>query len=130
MKTETEARPAPAEVETMTNGRAVAAYWSAGIGLLTLAAVNLGTEISTAFKGSVHNIGKLWMPGAAGIGPYSGKETLALVAWLGSWLLLGFWLRWREVREPASFIGFLILLGAATTLLWPPVTHWVAGLLH
>lgn len=130
MKTELEARPAPAEVETLTNGRAVAAYWSTGIGLLTLAVVNLGTEISKAFQTTVHGIGKLWMPGAAGIGPYSGKETLTLVAWLGSWLVLGLWLRRREVREPASFIGFLVVLGTATTLLWPPVTHWVAHLLH
>ena len=111
----------------MTNGRAAAAYWGAGIGLLTLALANLGAELSEGVKNAVHAAGKLWMPGAQGIGPYSGKETLALLAWLGSWGLLRALLKNREIKEPASFIGFLVVLGAATTLIWPPVYHWIKG---
>lgn len=113
------------DAEPMTNGRAAAAYWSAGIGLLTMALVNLGTSLSKPFEKFVHAVGKAWMPGAQGIGPYSGKETFALVAWIGSWLILGAILRKREVKEPTSFIGFLTMLGVATTLFWPPVVHWI-----
>lgn len=114
-------------VESLPGGRAAAAYWSAGIGLLVLALVNLGTELSEPFKKFVHSVGKAWMPGAAGIGPYSGKETFALVAWVGSWLLLWALLRRRDVREPRSFVAFLVVLGVASTLIWPPAIHWIAG---
>ena len=38
------------------------------------------------------------MPGAAGIGLFSGKETLALVAWLGTWLILHFALRNKNLE--------------------------------
>ena len=113
-----------------TNGRAAAAYWSAGIGLLTVALVNLGCELSDPFKQGVHSVGKAWMPGAQGIGPYSGKETLGLAAWLGSWLILRAILARRQVREPASFVAFLIVLGAATTLIWTPALHVVVEALR
>ena len=38
----------------------------------TLAVVNVFTVASKDFNAWVHGVGKLWMPGAAGIGPYSG----------------------------------------------------------
>ncbi|MBI4431935.1 MAG: hypothetical protein HY592_00420 [Candidatus Omnitrophica bacterium] len=104
-------------------GAAQAAFLSSMIGILTLSAVNLGTEISEAFKETVFNIGKLWMPGAEGIGPYSGKETLSLLAWLISWFILHRMLRSKEWNQPAVLMVFLLGIGVATTLLWPPVTH-------
>ena len=113
------------------NGTAQAAILSSMIGLLTLALVNLGTDISDNFKNLVHDIGKLWMPGAAGIGPYSGKETLALIAWLLSWLILHKLLRDKEWNHRIVLMIFLIGIAVATTLIWPPVflgiTHAVKG---
>lgn len=103
------------------NGAAQAAALSAMLGILTLALVNLGTEMSEAFKTKVHNIGKFWIPGAEGIGPYSGKETLALAAWLVSWYFLHRWLRAKELDPQWALAIFLIGMGCATTLLWPPV---------
>ncbi len=108
------------------NGAAQAAVLSAMLGILTLAFVNLGTEISEKFKTMVHNIGKLWMPGAEGIGPYSGKETLALAAWLLSWYLLHRWLRAKELDHQWVLAIFLVGIGCATTLLWPPVFGMLA----
>jgi len=70
------------------NGVAIAAYLGAMIGLLVLGIVAFACTASKPFEQSVYGIGKLWMPGAAGIGPYSGKETLGLLAWLISWLVL------------------------------------------
>ena len=70
------------------NGEAVAALLAAMLGMLTLALVNQLTAMSAGVNVWVHSIGKLWMPGAQGIGPYSGKETLALVAWIVGWAVL------------------------------------------
>ena len=85
------------------------------------------TAGSKAFNVWVHEVGKLWMPGAAGIGPYSGKETLALVAWLGAWLILHFALRGKDLEISRWFIVFLVGVGIATTLIWPPVFEYLAG---
>lgn len=109
------------------NGAAQAAYLSTVTGLVTLALVNLGTEISESFKTAVYKIGKLWMPGAEGIGPYSGKETLAFFAWLVSWFILHRLLRTREINHPAAVTVFLIGMALATTLLWPPVYAHLSG---
>lgn len=102
-------------------GNAQGAILSAMIGCLTLAFVNIGTSISPHFSKWVHNIGKLWIPGAEGIGPYSGKETLMVLSWLLSWLILGRILRNRQWNMTFVLVLFLIGIGIATTLLWPPV---------
>lgn len=110
-------------------GAAQAALLGAMLGILTLALVNLGTELSEGFKAAVHNIGRLWIPAAEGIGPYSGKESISLVVWLGSWLLLDRTLRSQEWDHPFVVTLFLAGIAVATTLLWPPVTHWAVHLI-
>ena len=110
-------------------GPAVAASWAAGLGLLALAISHILADAYEGAKTVVHNIGKAWMPGAEGIGPYSGKETIALVVWLVSWAILHFLLRKRQMSLMISGTLFLTLVGLATTLLWPPVTHQVVHLL-
>jgi hypothetical protein len=109
------------------SGEAVAALIAAMIGMLTLAVVNQFTAASTTFNAWVHGVGKLWMPGAAGIGPYSGKQTLALLAWVLSWLGLHFALRGRDLALSRWLIVFLLGVGVATTLIWPPVFEYFAG---
>lgn len=106
-------------------GIAVAALWSAALGLLALAVSHIAADSSNAVEAWVHAWGKSWMPGAQGIGPYSGKETLALLTWLGSWLWLHLVLRRREMNLTVSGVVFLVGIGLATTLLWPPITGWV-----
>jgi hypothetical protein len=107
-------------------GAAQAALLSSMLGILALALVNLGTEISKAFQTRVHNLGMLWMPGAEGIGPYSGKETISLVVWLASWFLLHRLLRAKEWNHQAVIAFFLMGIACATTLLWPPVFSLLA----
>ena len=108
-------------------GAAQAAFLSAMFGCLTLALVNVGTEMSEAFKDWVHWVGKLWIPGAQGIGPYSGKETFMLVGWFLSWLVLYRLLRNREWNNALVLAIFLVGIGVATTLIWPPVFIHLAG---
>lgn len=108
-------------------GAAVAALLAAGLGMLTLALVNQLTAGSDAINAWVHSIGKLWMPGAQGIGPYSGKETLALAAWLVSWAILHPTLRARELTMSRWLVVFLAMVAVATTFIWPPVFEYFAG---
>jgi hypothetical protein len=107
------------------SGIAVAALVSAAIGMLTLAVVNVFTVALPGFNTWVHAVGKVWMPGAEGIGPYSGKETLSAVAWLGSWVILHYAVRTRELNLSRWLITFLIAVGVATTLIWPPVFEYL-----
>ena len=109
------------------SGEAVAALLAAMIGMLVLALVNQFTAMSPGFNTWVHGVGKLWMPGAAGIGPYSGKETLSGLAWIASWALLHPALRARELSLPHWLVAFLVGVGVATTLIWPPVFEYFAG---
>jgi len=108
-------------------GEAAAALLAAGIAMLTLAFVNQVTAMSDVFNVWVHGIGKLWMPGAQGIGPYSGKETLSVVAWLVSWGILHPVLRMRELTLSRWIVVFLVMMGVATTFIWPPVFEHFAG---
>ena len=110
-------------------GIAVAAFLSAFIGTFTLAVVNVFTAASKDFNAWVHGVGKLWMPGAQAIGPYSGKETLALIAWLGSWIILHVALRRKDLDVGRWFIVFMVGLGIATTLIWPPVFEHLAEMI-
>lgn len=110
----------------MTTGPAAAAVLAAGIGLLALAVAQVASAASSAFRASMQALGNLWMPGAAGIGPYSGKETVALLAWLLTWFVLHRLLRQRDVSLVAAGTIALLFIGLATTLLWPPVTDWLA----
>lgn len=107
------------------NGASVAALLSAAIGLLVLGIVVVATELSEAAKETVFEVGKAWVPGAEGIGPYSGKETFMLMGWLGSWLILHFALRDREVNTKAWFGVALAMLIVATLLVWPPIWHYL-----
>ena len=113
----------------LTDGVAVAALMAAVVGMLTLAVVNIFTAASKGFNAWVHSVGKLWMPGAEGIGPYSGKETLALVAWLASWVILGVVLGGKEMKLSRWLIIFLVGVGIATTLIWPPAFEHLAELI-
>jgi hypothetical protein len=119
----------PARLGRVPEGPAVAALMAVAIGLCTLAVVNVFTTASKSFNVWVHSIGKLWMPGAQGIGPYSGKETLALVAWLVSWVVLDAVLRRKEMQLSRWLLVFLIGMGIATTLIWPPVFEHLAELI-
>jgi len=111
----------------MPSGIAVAALMASMLGMLTLAVVNVFTTASKDFNAWVHGVGKLWMPGAAGIGPYSGKETISLVVWLATWVALHYALRERELKLSTWLVVFLVGVGVATTLIWPPVFEYLAG---
>ena len=116
--------------EVMPSGRpsgaAVAALLSIGIGAMAMAIVVGFSDASAAFNsGFVHSVGKAWVPGAQGIGPYSGKFTFFLVGWLLSWAVGHVALRNRDVDLGKWAIVSFALISLAILLVWPPITHLV-----
>lgn len=107
----------------LPTGPAAASLLAVGLGLLALGVSQVLSEASVSFKGAMQTLGNLWIPGAAGIGPYSGKETVALLTWLLSWAALHLLLRKREVKLVIAGAATFLLIGFATTILWPPVTE-------
>ena len=117
-------------IDLEKSGAAQAAALGAMCGILTVAIVNLMTQMSNGLKEVVHNIGKLWMPGAEGIGPYSGKESIAIVVWLVSWYVFHEILRQHEWNQRTVIIVFLTGIAMATTLVWPPVFEGIVHYFH
>ena len=113
--------------EAKLNGRAVAAILAAMIGLLVLGIVHTGTQASSDFNTAVLNVGKAWIPNAAGIGPYSGKETFMLIAWFGSWGLLYLTLKKRSVNMKIAAIVFIVGLALATLFVYTPFIDFLLG---
>ena len=97
------------------------------LGMLALGATVFLCESSNSVSQFVHGIGKLWIPGAEGIGSYSGKETVALTAWLSSWFLFHLLFRRKELKEIFWLTLFLLGVGIATTLVWPPTWKLFLG---
>ncbi len=113
--------------ERKPNGAAVAAFLSAMIGLLVMGIVHTATQASSDFNSWVHSVGKLWIPNAQGIGPYSGKETFLLLAWLGSWAILQVLLHKRDVKLAPPVVVFVVGMAFATLLVYTPFVHFVLG---
>ncbi len=109
------------------NGAAVAAFLSAMIGLLTMGMVHTGTAASSSFSAWVLSVGKLWIPNAQGIGPYSGKETFLLVGWILSWAVLHMLLRKREVKLAFPVVVFVVGMALATLLVYTPFIDFILG---
>ena len=105
------------------NGQAAAAMVSAMIGILSLAISHVFSLLSTESKIFMQEVGNAWIPGAKGIGPYSGKETFMLIGWVASWLILYYFLRNRDVKLSHYSVIFMIGVGISTLLVWPPLLH-------
>ena len=115
------------ESQLKPNGRAAAAMLAGMIGLLVMGIVNTATVASSDFSTFVFNVGKAWVPSAAGIGPYSGKETFLLIGWLGSWILLHFALGKRNVEMKIAAIVFIVGLAISALLVYTPFIHFILG---
>ncbi len=113
--------------ETQTNlkknGQVAAAMIAAMIGVLSLGISHTISVLSNDAKLFIHEVGKAWIPGAEGIGPYSGKESFMLIGWGLSWLILYFALRNKDVKLSYYTVIFMIGVGIATLLVWTPFVH-------
>ena len=108
------------------NGQVAAAMIAAMIGVLSLGISNTISVLSKEAKLFIFEVGKLWVPGAEVLGPYSGKESFMLIGWGLSWLILYFVLRNRDVKLPFYTVIFMIGIGIATLLVWTPFVNLIA----
>lgn len=111
----------------LKNGQVAAAMIAAMIAVLSLGISNMISVLSEDAKLFIHEVGKLWIPGAEGIGPYSGKETFMLIGWGLSWLILYFVLRKKDVKMSHYTLIFMIGIGVATLFVWTPFVHLFSG---
>jgi hypothetical protein len=124
--TQPEARDGEVHAGTRPSGAAIAAMLSIGIGALAMAIVVGLSDASAAFNsGFVHSVGKAWVPGAQGIGPYSGKFTFFLVGWLLSWAIGHLALKNRDLDLGKWAVVSFALISLGMLLIWPPITELV-----
>jgi hypothetical protein len=98
---------------TRIDGPPAAGLIAAGIGAVTLGVFITLAEASTDVAD--------WLQWNDRVGPLSGKTILAVVAYFGSFLILGLW--WRNktfaLRTVLVVAGILVVLGLLFT--FPPV---------
>jgi hypothetical protein len=103
-----EARPTQTTVEK-PNGPVVAGLLAAGIGALVLGVLTTVAEASESFGESLQYNDR--------VGPLSGKVIWATAAFVVSWVVLGVWLRARDLGWSSMLVvtGVLIALGILGT---------------
>jgi hypothetical protein len=110
-----------------TSGPAAAALISAGIGCFTMMVTHHLADTSKEREKFIWGLGK-WIPGSdtgnklwGNIGSYSGKETMLLVSWLISWIILHNLLTNKQVKTSTIFLWAFGLLVAAAAMSWHPM---------
>jgi len=104
---------------TKPNGPVAAVFLATGIGSLVMGIFVVLNEVSpeiSAFLKFDANFGL-----GSGVGPLSGKATLAILAFFVSWLVLGLLFRGKEVKFGPILTISLILVAAGFLLTFPPV---------
>ncbi len=110
-----------------SSGPAAAALISAGFGCFVMMLNQHLTVIFKVWDNVVWTMGS-WIPGShhpsklyGEIGSYSGKETILLVGWLVSWLILYQLWRHRDIKARTIFFWLLAFFVAATAMSWHPL---------
>lgn len=109
------------------SGPAAAALVSASLSCFLLMVNQHFTSIYKQWNEIVWNLGG-WIPGSKNpdplygeIGSYSGKETIMLITWLVSWLILSQLWKNRQVKFETIFLCLFGFLVAATVMNWHPL---------
>ncbi|WP_299490186.1 hypothetical protein [Acaryochloris sp. IP29b_bin.137] len=118
------------------SGPAAAALISAAFSCFLLMVNQHLTVIFKAWNDLVWDMGS-WIPGSKNpdplygeIGSYSGKETIMLVSWLVSWLLLHQFWKNRQIQAGTMFFWILTFLVAATVMNWHPIFPYLPLMPH
>jgi hypothetical protein len=99
------------------NGAGAAAVLAAGIGSLLLGVFAVAADKFAGFKSR--------MIFSKPTGPLSGVTTLAIAAWLLTWIVLHLRWRGRDVAVLPVVGAALVLLAAALLLTFPPFADWL-----
>lgn len=108
------------------SGPAAAALISVSIGCLTMMITHHLSDTSKAREALVKSIGS-WIPGShnpspieGNIGSYAGKETMLLVGWMISWMILHALWKNKNIKGQTLFFWFFAIILAATLMSWHP----------
>ena len=104
---------------TKPNGPVAAAFVAAGIGSLVLGLFVVLNEVSTDINDFLKFDANYGV--GTGVGPLSGKVTLAVIAYAISWIVLHFMWRGKELPFGKAFAASLILVGIGFALTFPPI---------
>lgn len=107
-------QPVDEVTESVVDREVGAAFIASGIGSLALGITILLTELK-AGAGL-----KSALAFNSGVGPLSGKTTVAVVIFAVSWIALHFALRNRSVKLMTSFIITIILVALGMLFSFPP----------
>ncbi|MEJ1935679.1 hypothetical protein WDZ92_36265 [Nostoc sp. NIES-2111] len=109
------------------SGPAAAALISAGIGCFAMMVTHHLSDTSKDTEKLVWELGK-WIPGSqstsklwGNIGSYTGKETMLLLGWLISWVILSSLWRHKQIKSRTIFFWMFVLFIAATAMTWHPL---------
>jgi hypothetical protein len=109
------------------SGPAAAALISAGIGCFTMMVTHHLSDTSKDTEKLVWELGK-WIPGSqntsklwGNIGSYTGKETMLLLGWLISWIILATIWQNKHIKSRTIFFWMFALFIAATAMSWHPL---------
>ena len=120
-----EAMTAP-EIATKPNGPVAAGFIAAGVGTLVIGLGVVLNEASATIKEAIGFDFNAFLRFDAnyglgqGVGPLSGKVTLAVIAFAATWLVLGYVWRGREVPFQRVFRTSLALIGLGFLMTFPP----------
>jgi hypothetical protein len=111
-----------------TTGMAAAALISGAIGAVMMMISHHLSDTNKSFEKLLHKTIGAWIPGAVNsnpmwgnIGSYAGKETIMLVSWLISWVVLHLWLKDQQVKPRTLFFWLIGLYTIATVMSWHPL---------
>lgn len=92
------------------------AFLAGGIGVLVLSLSHVLADLTGGPPGPVGKALTLHQ----GIGPYSGKQTVAVLVWLISWYVLYKMFANKDIEEGKIIRWTVILYVLATLLIFPP----------
>ncbi len=111
-----------------SSGPAAATLISGGMGVVTMMITHHISETNQNVETILHKVVGAWIPGTmnrdpmwGNIGSYAGKETIMLISWLGSWVILHFLLKDRQIRPRTLFFWMFSLFTLATVMAWHPL---------
>jgi hypothetical protein len=116
-----ESKPTVSDQITELDREVGAAFVASGIGSFVLALVIVLTEMKAGagFKSFLNFVGP--------VGPLSGKTTVAVIAFVVSWVALHFAFKTRAVTLTRAFTIAMILIVLSVIFSFPPVFEIFAG---
>ena len=121
------------DMATKPNGPIAAGFIAAGVGALAIGLGVVANEASATIKSAVGFDVNAFLKFDAnyglgsGVGPLSGKVTIAVILFAATWLVLGYLWRGREVTFQRVFWISLALVGLGFLLTFPPIFELFAA---